>query len=883
MIYSAIIKDNLEDFKKELENGKKCSESIFNSIILHKSFFIFKFLVEELKFTYFDDYSIESINKFDNAVDWAKIIIANNAINDKTIEDCISYFVEEDLGAFVFAALELNVITLEDIDNIQTITEANNLNIITHLVNGEKITYDYEDHEILISACYQGYTDIVDFILPFYKGKNTPCETLDGLIEAKNIKILEKVLTNCCFDVEDLNSAFLKAISEDSIEFTTHFFNLIKDKLNLQDALEHAVNENITNVCYFLIDSDNVDVSRTSLSLLELIIHENYEENNVYIIDKLLNHKNFQPFSINSYHISESIEYNVDIFFKIFPLFKEYTNELSPYDNNIVIDAARESSLKAFKMLYINEVEDIFNVDKELRESLLDNAIHSPAILEFLLFEKNINLLDFHHIVEENTEYLTPESFNIILKRKDFLVRDELMLYLTENNKVELIEILLKDERIDNIQDFNICFTSNFYARNEEALMFLFENKKITIEDTDMESYLNLVISRDFKNIFKFLIDSEQYSNFCLNTAFISSSKINDGFILETLISDKRVTKFNFENKEENILFNIFNKLSSHSPYNKEKLIDFLLSHEKIDTNVCDFEILTSLISLNQFELFQKVFLKENRSEELISRLFEFSVKKPKYYQALNSSFYNYLYKTGKVDFSYNDYNPLLSLLENNGVEIFYDFVTKNEIPADVLSVLFKKTVEYSFIDQHNNAKYYNKKSYLEAVCSQSNIDNSTDSYKSLIKLLKLKDKTLFKKIYNTKKVPDDIVIKIFENNLNYFDTETALFLYKDIINKENIDKNKILKSIYKDLSSFIHLLENLDFLFKEDKNEEKEMEISKHFKNIFIKIVRLDYNSKYEKVVRNIFDFNKQQIIQDNNAYKLYVSKYVKNSINNF
>lgn len=880
MILSAIIEDNLENFKKALENGEKCSESNFNSIVLHKSFFIFKFLIEELKISYLDDYSLESINEFDNAVDWAKIIIANNAINEKSIENSISYFIKEDLGAFVFAALELEVITLKDIDNIQTITESNNINILTHLVNGEKITYDYENHEILISACYQGYTEIVEFILPFYQGKNAPYETLEGLIEGKDIQILEKVLNNCFFEVDDLNEGFLKAISEDSIEFTTHFFNLINDKIDYQKALEHAAHENILNVCYFLIDKEDIDVSFDYFYLLELAIHENYEENSIYFIDKILNHKSSHFFLISEYNITQSLEYNIDIFFKIFPLFQEYTNELSPFDNNIVIEAAKQSSLKAFKMIYTEDIATIFNENEDHLEDLLNNAIYSPAILEFLLLEKNIDILDCYSFVEDNAANLTPESFNIILKRKDFIVRNELIINLTEYNKVELIEILLKDKRINNIQNFNVCITANIHSKNEESLMLLFENKKIIIQDSDMDFYLNIIISRNFKNIFKFLIDSEQYSNFCLNKAFISSSKINEEFILKTLISDKRVTEFNFENKEENILCNVFNNLSSHSFYKKEKLINFLLSHEKIDTNVCDFEILTSLITNDHFKLFTKVFLKENRSEKLISRLFEFSVKKPSYYQSLNSSFYNYLYETGKVDFSYNDYKLLLSLLENNAIDIFYDFVTKNEIPADVLSVLFKKTVEYSFIDQHKNAKYYNKKSYLEAVCSQSNIDNSTDSYNSLIKLLKLKDKTLFKKIYNTKKVPDDIVIRIFENNFNYFDKEIALFLYEDIINKGNIDKNKIFKSIYKDLSYFIDLLENLHFLFEENENDKI---VSQHLKNIFIKIVKLDYNSKYEKVVRNIFDFNKKQIIEDNNIYKLYFSKYIKNSINNF
>jgi hypothetical protein len=893
---NAIYSDNLEEFKSNSNN----IEDVNFSVIVANAINIFTYLVENKIITSLTDNEMDLIQE-EASISFAKIALENNLIS---LEHCfLKNYMESDYSYIIDAALEFNHISFVDIENLVCNSiDCNALSILKLLIEKKYISFNYNDDHILSSAIYNSVDEIIDYILPLYKKSTATYEAMESLIESGNEKYLSDCLNNITFKPEDIQRGFAQAINNSEVKLIRLFNDLDDSLILLDNNFSNLLQVDDYELIFDVIDNQEVDISVNYLDILEIAINTNILIKNVYFIDKILNHPKFDSYYVSSSNIINAINMfdidntnnSHDVFYKLFSIFKEESNKITQADNEILITAAKSECLEVFKVIYeIDEIQEELKESDDSIMSLLDYAIYSKNVLEFLLIEENINVSDNYEFVEQYHRSLTTESIKVLLQRDDFIITENLIINLCRHDQVEELTFLLQNEKFNTIENANNIFSETFKYGRESTLITLFKFNKINITEDNKKFFLDSVVSRGFFNIFNILSQLPIYLNYSFNDVFYKSSKLIKGEFITTLFNDKRVTDFN--NKSLNALSRSAKLITTsykHNCYEFEKTTFYKLLHsDKIDSTINDSSFLLELVRKDLFNEFKIAYNRDERSNNINSALFEEALIKK------DTCIYQFLYsdKKNNIDISFNNYNILSQLYLNNLLDEFTFFIEDISLPKNVLNTLFDLISEST----HSN-RFYNRNAFIKLIIDKKMFDNSSNGYKTLKKSINYVRDELFIEIMNKQQVPDAIIKELIVDQLSNKHNSFINFLFGLIKNTDNDLFFQCYDSIFKkqirayqstrnkkeheeefDINVFTKIVK----LEKSCGNKENK-ELTKIKYRLFSWIMDFDYNEKYNYVLKTLSNYNsvKEKLVnENNNNYEKYLNTYVKQSICDF
>jgi hypothetical protein len=888
---NSIYSDNLENFKSNSIHD----ENLNYTVISWNAINIFSYLVHNNKITQLTESELDSIQE-DTSVDFAKVILENNLINidEVFLKKCMN----SDYSYIIEAAFELKYINFSDIENlISEAIDCNSLSILKLLIEKKYIPFNYDNDYILSSAFYNSNDETTDYILPLYKNTVATYDIIEAAIESGNEKYLSDCLNNVIFTEENIQKGFAQAINESQSEMIRLFNDFDNSLILLDNNFSNLLQVEDYELIFNIIDNQKINISVDYLDILVIAINNNIFIENVYFIDKILNHPKFDSYYLSSSNIIDAVNMfdtdntnnSHDVFYKLFSIFKEDGNEITQVDNEILINAAKSECLEVFKAIYFeDQIQEELKESEEYITSLLYYAVRSENVLEFLLIEENINVNDNYEFVEQQHIYLTIDSLHILLKREDFIITEKLIINFCRHNQVKELTFFLQNEKFNTIENANNIFLETFKYCREEVLITLFEFDKIDLNNENKEFFLNSSVERGFVNIFKILIQLPIYINFSFNDIFYKSSKLLKCDILEILLNDKRVTDFNNPDESHNALFSS-SYLNPHyrmrSIAFKETTLYALLNSDKIDTTINNSSFLFNLMKKDLIAEFQFAYNKEKRSDTINSSLFYKSLKNN------DKNIYEFLYSNHKnnINISSSNYTILSELYLRGLYEEFSFFIKDTNLSKNTLDYLF----EFIITNSSPYRTHYNINSFLKLIIDKEMFDNSTNEYLILKKSIKKINKSLFIEIFNKQEVPDIIIKDILINQLTFNNDNLSLFLinsFKDINNHCFLDYYKTFSKNFRfdnKPKEFDFNILNILVILEQSINDEKISNITINMKSLlFSQIINLDpdfINSPVLKTLINSFRVSEFVKEHSHESYKKYSTNYIHKNVLSF
>lgn len=890
---NSIYSDNLEEFK----SNSNYDENLNYKVISWNAINIFSYLVHNNKITKLTESELDSIQE-DTGTSFTKIILENNLVNlDQVfLKKCM----ESDYSFIIEAALELTKICFSDIEHlISNAIDCNSLSILKLLIEKKYIPFNYENDYILSSSFYNSNDETADYILPFYKNTVATYEVIEAVIESGNEKYLSDCLNNVIFTQENIQKGFAQAINKSQSEMIRLFNDFDNSLILLDNNFSNLLQVEDYELIFNIIDNQKINISVDYLDILVIAINNNIFIENVYFIDKILNHSKFDSYYLSSSNIIDAVNMfdidntnnSHDVFYKLFSIFKENGNEITQVNNDILINAAKSECLDVFKAIYFED-----QIQEELKESeeyiiyLLENAIHSENVLEFLLIKEQININNDFTFVEHYHRYLTEKSISIILNRNDFIITGKLIKNICQNKQEKVLNTLLKHEKIDIIENLNSIFIESLYYSNEKTLIQLFTFNKIDINNDNKQFLLNSVVERGFLNIFKILIELPIYINFSFNDIFYKSTKLLKNDILKILLNDKRVTEFNNPNESYNALFASSKLRQNYKNIGiefEETTLYTLLNFDKIDTTINDSSFLLNLVKKDLFSEFEFAYNKEKRSDLINSCLFHQSLE----YNYKN--IYEFLYSNHKnnINISFDNYSILSLLYLNNKYDEFHFFIKDIKFS--------KKTSDYLFEFLIKNKRKYNTNLninyFLKLIIEKETFDNSTNNHQILKKSINKIDNSLFIEIFNKQEVPDLIIKDILIEQLNFKNDNINLFLinsFKDINNHCFLTYYKTYYKMFRNSpnpeydDSYFNVLNTLIKLENSIDNPKSKKDTTNLKSLFFCKIINLDPEFMSHQILETLINsLEVREFVKEFNseAYKKYMTYYIHKNVSNF
>ena len=661
-----------------------------------------------------------------------------------------------------------------------------------------------------------------------------------------------------------------------------------------------------------ILKKDDKEKSEQIYNLLGKLV--DIEEYKYYDLDSLLinTNKNIINGYVSLYQGNEN-SYDDDIIMekKIIPILPQDIifalpfSKLSKEENgSIIIEDLKQKYLdKSYKSLdeYINspnrgseeilmvytfsKIEDAINFSKkEIKGEYLEaivSEINTANKFEHILKEfyekKSILVLKFN---SENTMYINffiseinqyKMSNNIHGKDKKFIFIINIKRYFNlDNNKKnkKITTALIVDDNINQLFIDNLNGSLLSFADIEGKNMSDFiENSNLF----DQKKYIN----EGMLNFYEKHINEQmgKYKGICY-----------DNFKKEF---------FNFIEKNEKMIADIKKIISKHLG-NSEKLVNLIFKNKFIDQNTIDF---TSAIITYIKDIFNKKLefvLSESESNNFFVTYFMLNYKEKEESKIVNDS--------SNLDLSYYSFNIEDDQLINN--QIFNGIKAKylkylSNLKEDAVNNNSKIEIKVyykipAFFNVYKNIKSYLQNEKISRIYEKDERELRKCEFKfEYESKKKLKDdKEKFESQLLTELASNELVSEILKENYEYDNyiqfIETFLNDYITYYLVEMYKNDSKLFQINDVPHRIILILLDLKFRElenktedkKENHNENKDNQQNKHFKNFISKILWLEANTEYIKLILDLFNGISENILfdeKDNNILLKEIIKQIK------
>lgn len=319
--------------------------------------------------------------------------------------------------------------------------------------------------------------------------------------------------------------------------------SLIEENQEFLKEIEYLT-QNISNLTINKLD---LEKKIFSLSENNIILTENFKQNDLKILDFL---NNFHEFPIIKLE-ETNIEYNfknlsiIDFPTKLFEILKEIIQEL----------LISQSNLKAYNKRLMDFEQKILILSKEKQEKFIENQLQNMIFNEL---ENKKNLIE-NSLNNNNKELIFLKEINLKKDQELNKINNELN-FLKENicktqrnliekdNNFNEFQINYSEERknnFDNIKYF-IENTHNFQRENEKL--------KIQLQTLLIE---NENLNKNYQEIEKILEKNEKKQNYLQNKINESLKDKDNSHIKNHDIED---LKFNFEENKRKLVISIENE-----------------------------------------------------------------------------------------------------------------------------------------------------------------------------------------------------------------------------------------------------------------------------------------------------------------------------------
>lgn len=637
----------------------------------------------------------------------------------------------------------------------------------------------------------------------------------------KNINFKEaKRLIISIYSIEKLKELNYDIIVLDEIESILNTFKSQKchtNYLSNSEILESLINKSKVNL---LLDGD---INNTSLTLFNKINKKSI----LYINDNNFNNRKVEIYTyMNTMkeHIEKNIKENKNVVIfhyckeKLIQLTKEFNQKYG--DKKLITHYSGAYDNNNFEKKIDGKFVSINNIWNQYNILMFNSSITVGIDFNIEHYDKIYIIYDVVNVVRD-----VIQSINRIRKIKD----DEIHLYgkfkfhLENNNDIYIDNKLKEQKFLDNIikdKDF-LKEYDNYVIENNKENYDVFYNKDVNGIDHNIVS-INDNVNMDNLNI-KYMTTSEYLYN-KLNKMGISLK-----FLCERAINEDEINKTN----SLSFFLYFFNKTNYNISFNRDgKYVDDKEMKENLyyNSEVLFIKYCCSLNNGNYLDYINDV---EEIFDEYHNIVYSDIIKKQK--ENLNEIKNNYDYNLIKKYIEFNRYyiinqtinklilNDIFELYNSNYTNKYFIRYSNYIKNVSVYSII-NKVIENDFLEAVN-PDIYEINEIRNKILELMNLNNGINEFKNIdkIELNKslnyidenmdiLKNIKEFGKLFNNKKIDNQLNYKLLKNILKYYNIDIT---FEDKKNGNNI-KNPIYLINNNNLLKYINLKEKEIMKFKD-------------------------------------------------------------------